>query len=198
MTLKGYSTHIVGGGFTLKHLTGNSYELTMNYLGDCLNGTQQAFTQDQSDMKRLGFLIREQMREKPWFRFYYSKTVLAFATDSCAKTIKACTELFIFKKTITLDPKLYNNTAGYYISWERCCRNNVIANIVNPGGAAMVFYMEFHPLHLSQIQSPYFTNNPNTLLCAEGYFTYNLNYKDDDNDQLKYSLVNPFKWKSKF
>lgn len=191
LSLSSHATHIVGGGFALKHITGNSYELTMNYLGDCLNGTQQAFTQDQSDMTVGIFDKATNARKTTVSLAFISKNVLAFATDSCAKTIKACTELFIFRKTITLDPKVYNNTAGYYISWERCCRNNVIANIVNPGGAAMVFYMEFPPVAFISNSSPYFTNNPNTLLCAEGDFTYNLNYKDDDNDQLKFSLTDP-------
>lgn len=55
----------------------------------------------------------------------------------------------------------------------------------------MVFYMEFPPVAFITNSSPYFTNNANTLLCAEGDFTYNLNYKDDDNDQLKFSLADP-------
>lgn len=191
MAFQAYSTHIVGGGFALKHTVGSSYELTMNYLGDCLNGDPQAFNSDQGDML-VGIFDKATNIKKTQVQLsFISKNILAFATDSCAKTVPGCTELFVFKKTIVLDPKIYNNTAGYYISWERCCRNGVINNIVNPGGAAMVFYMEFPPVAFITNSSPYFTNNPNTLLCAEGDFIYNLNYKDDDNDQLRYSLVDP-------
>lgn len=192
MPFYSWATHLVGGGLALKHISGTTYEIQLRLLRDCLNGTPEAYSKDNSNLY-VGIFDKKTDKRITIVKLnYVSKSTLEFQGAKCATKISSCTDLSFFKASVVLSPATYNNTAGYYISWERCCRNGIINNIISPGTAAETYYMEFpSPKSIPNNSTPYFTNNPNTLLCLGNYFKYNMNYVDDDGDQLKYSLVDP-------
>jgi len=179
--------HIVGGGFNLVWLHDSTFQLNLRLLRDCNSGvdydpTISIGTFDLATNKRIQVINMS----------LGTITNLNFISTKCASTAPPnCVDVGDYTKTIILSPKLYNNSAGYYFSWERCCRNNIIQNIQNPGTSGMTFYMEIPPPKLIHNSSPKWTNNPRTLLCNNNPFTYNFNFIDPDGDSLVYSLVNP-------
>lgn len=108
---------------------------------------------------------------------------------------------------IILDPALYDDPEGYYISWERCCRNYNITNIYSepPDGlggryAGQTFYMEFPPLQRDG--KPFFNSSPRLFrplsdyACPDRLYTVDFGGEDPDGDSLVYSMVIPFNTKT--
>ena len=48
-----------------------------------------------------------------------------------------------YSRIIYLNPAIYNHPDGYYVVWERCCRNNIINNIVDPSMTGQTFILQF-------------------------------------------------------
>ncbi len=182
------ATHIVGGAFSLRWISGNQYELTMKVLRDCINGRADF---DQPASVAIFDKATHQRKASYSMNLIGPAQQLNFFGPNCSDLPNTCTEVGTYRTSITLSPALFNNNAGYYFAYERCCRNNIIQNIVAPEDASITLYMEIPPPQFIKNSTPYFTNNPNTFLCVNNSFAYNLNYKDDDGDSLVYSLVTP-------
>lgn len=187
----GNATHLVGGCIELKWNGGDSYTLRVVIIRDCENGSPEAyFDSPISD----GIFEKVTHTKKNQFTLYFSEInddTLKFTGDNCANIVTGCTHVGIYTSNITLNSNTYNSNNGYYLSWQRCCRNNIIDNIVNPGVAAMTLYTEVPNLKTVKNSTPHYTSNPNTLLCANNLFQYNMNFVDDDGDELRYSLIEP-------
>lgn len=81
---------------------------------------------------------------------------------------------------------------SYYISYQRCCRNNSISNIIDPGGSGATYTIELTPAAQAVgNSSPTFDAYPNTVLCANQPFTSDQAATDIDGDQLVYELCTP-------
>lgn len=81
---------------------------------------------------------------------------------------------------------------SYYITYQRCCRNNTITNIVNPGGSGATYTMELTAAAQAVgNSSPTFNAFPPAVLCAGQPFSINHTATDIDGDQLVYELCTP-------
>ena len=65
-------------------------------------------------------------------------------------TGEVVTDRIFYTKDFILDPEIFNDAMGYYIVWQRCCRNYSIPNINSepPEGrtAGQTFYLEIPPV----------------------------------------------------
>lgn len=183
-----FATHIVGGSFSLKWISGSNYELTLNVMRDCKN-SQTPF----DDNATVGIFDKSTQRlMKTLHMSTITETQLNFSGLGCVNSVPGeCVKLGVYKEMVSLPSNVYNNDAGYYFSYQRCCRNNIIANIQNPGAAGIAIYMEIPSPKFIINSTPYFTANPSTYLCVGNLTKYNFGFKDDDNDELRYSLVTP-------
>lgn len=100
-----------------------------------------------------------------------------------------CVEEGVYTYTINLPPK----TGGYYIIYQRCCRNNTIINLVNPGDQGATYYTKIPGPEDTPINSsPRFKLFPPIYICNNLPFTFDHSATDPDGDQLVYSLSAPF------
>lgn len=185
------ATHLVGGCIELRWISGDSYELTVRILRDCENGSPEAYFDNPI---AVGIFEKNTHIKKNQFLLNFQRInddTLKFTGDNCANIITGCTHIGTYRQIITLNSNTYNSNNGYYLSWQRCCRNGIINNIVNPGDAGLCLYSEVPNLRTVKNSTPRFTNNPVTLMCANNLFEYNMDFKDDDGDELRYSLVDP-------
>lgn len=84
------------------------------------------------------------------------------------------------------------STESYFISYQRCCRNNTISNILNPGGSGATYTIELTPAaQLVGNSSPVFSGYPPVVLCAGQPFSASQAAIDPDGDQLVYELCTP-------
>lgn len=179
--LSSSATHIVGGDISVKHISGNNFEVTLRFYRDCLGGTAPF-----DNPITLG--VYDKVTHTEAFQFnlpMISSQILALG-DSCFTPSNLCVEEGIFMDTINIP----NNVNGYYLSWQRCCRNGIIDNITLPGDAGMVFYVEIPDPVLAN-STPVFGSYPNAYLCSSQPNAQDFSAVDIDGDSLVYSLSTP-------
>jgi len=106
---------------------------------------------------------------------------------NCTFGSNVCVEEGVYRTNIVLGP----SAGGYHLIVQRCCRNNNISNLQNPGGAGQVYYATIPPT-TTRNSSPTFASIPVPFICA-GDTTSILNAAFDvDGDSLAYSFVTPY------
>jgi gliding motility-associated-like protein len=100
-----------------------------------------------------------------------------------------CVQEGIYLDTLVLPPL----PGGYALTYQRCCRNPTIDNIVAPGDVGST-YVEFIPgTFAAPVNSgPVFNNFPPVVLCADAPINFDHSATDLDGDSLVYSLCAPF------
>ncbi len=195
------ASHIVGGEFELLHLTGNSYQLNLIIYFDLNNGNPGARDQfaDASIFRKSDNQLMATHRLP-----LTTESEVSYTQPSCSKG-EIRTSKLIYTSQITLDPTTYNDPAGYYISWQRCCRNYNITNIYSqvPGtgiSAGQTFYLEFPAVVKDGKQ--FIDSTPKLFPPLNDFAVLNKPYyvdfagTDDDGDSLVYSMATPLDTKS--
>lgn len=107
------------------------------------------------------------------------------------------TKRITYSAKIELPPNDYNDFGGYYISWDRCCRNNTISNLITPGAQGQTFYVEFPPVSVAGQQfinsSPVLFPPVSDYACRDELFYFDFRGSDPDGDSLVYSLSEPLR-----
>jgi len=81
---------------------------------------------------------------------------------------------------------------SYLISYQRCCRNNTVSNIIDPGGTGIAFTYELTTESQAlNNSSPIFKRFPPILICVNRPFFFDHSATDEDGDQLFYEFCNP-------
>jgi len=185
------ATHIVGGELELEHKTGSTYTLSLNLYFDAVHGSLGAL-----DPQLVATVFNKTTNQ------VVANVVMPRAGDSFVQySNPACTvgtlstRKYVYTADLTLSPATYTNPGGYYLAVERCCRNVSISNIVNPGGAAQTFYLEFPAVVRNGV--PFVDSTPRIFpplgdyACLGEQFYYDFGGQDADGDSLVYDMVTP-------
>lgn len=101
----------------------------------------------------------------------------------------ACVQQGIYEETINLPP----SAGGYYIAYQRCCRNGTILNLISPGGVGTTYWEHIPgPEVVAVNSSPRFNELPPIYICNELPIAFDHAATDPDGDSLVYSLCTPF------
>ncbi len=196
------ASHIVGGEFEIIHISGNTYRINLILYFDELNGSIGA--RDPSVNARI-FRKRDNALMKDVFLSLTGQTPVAYTQPACSKGYIVTTRI-LYSNIVQLTPQQFSDAMGYYLAWERCCRNYSITNIYsnNPlsggGYAGQTFYLEFPPVVVDG--QPFINSSPrlfpplNDYACPRRPYYVDFAGVDDDGDSLVYSLVTPLNTKS--
>ena len=125
-----------------------------------------------------------------------SSTPIIYTYPVCAGS-SLQTTILRYESQVTFSPTEFDHPPGYYISWERCCRNQGVSNIIDPYESGMVFYMEFPAMRRNGANfinsSPVFNPVAGDNLCIDELHNYSFAATDKDGDQLRYLLTTPIK-----
>lgn len=191
------ASHIVGGEFEIVHLSGNTYRVNLIVYFDLRNGNPSA--RDASVTASI-FRKRDNAPMRSVILDLGPETDVVYTNPSCAND-DLKTSKIIYTANIDMTSDVYNDPRGYYISWERCCRNYTINNVFSldpqSGGqyAGQTFYLEFPPVVKNG--QPFINSTPRLFPPLSDYacvrYPYYVDFggTDDDNDSLVYSLVAP-------
>lgn len=197
------ASHIVGGEFEILHLFDNNYRVNLLLYFDQRNGNAQA--KDQNVTARI-FRKRDNQRMMDVFLPITSEAPVSYTQPACSKGEIVTTKI-TYTTTIILHPSVYNDPEGYYIVWERCCRNYTITNIYSRDPftfpsqyAGQTFYLEFPPVIKDGV--PFINSSPrlfpplNDYACPRKLYYADFAGTDDDGDSLVYTLVTPLNTRS--
>ena len=188
-----HATHIVGGEFELIHKRGYTYVLNLNLYFDDVNGNPAA----EDDGVNVHTFDK---KTNTWIETFsllkITNSEFIKYTDPDCEDSRLRTRIIKYQAEVYLNPADYSGPEGYYLIWERCCRNNIIDNINDPGVTGMTFYMEFPPVD-KENTSPLFKLPFGDYACVDELFEYDFSAVDPDSalfgDSLVYSLVTPLK-----
>ena len=80
----------------------------------------------------------------------------------------------------------------YMIAYQRCCRNNSISNIREPGDTGAVFSIEISPEAMAVgNSSPRFNEFPPIFICSNRSIDFDHSATDADGDVIRYSFCPP-------
>jgi hypothetical protein len=88
---------------------------------------------------------------------------IPYTNPDCSEYGNVRTKLIKYSTLVTLLSVNFDDPEGYYIVWDRCCRNDVISNIINPGRTSSLFYTEFPAIS---------ANNRSSLIQHQNSKTY--------------------------
>ena len=191
-----WASHIVGGEFELLHIEGSTYRLNLNLYFDVINGNPGAL--DAQANVRI-FRKSDNAPMMDVTLIYAGQSRVEYFQPDCSNG-EIITDKIIYTNTITLSDEVFNDPEGYYISWERCCRNYTITNIIsNPPNqgqyAGQTFYLEF-PAVIKNGE-PFINSSPqlfpplNDYACPNRPYWVDFAGFDADGDSLTYKIVTP-------
>jgi len=188
MPLSLHATHIVGGEMTYKCLGNNEYEIKLTVFRDCFNGVpwfdNPAAIGVFSNTTNL-LLNNVLVPLDPMLNDTIDPTLdndcLAVPPNVCVNTTTYTTTVFL--------PFI---PGGYHLAYQRCCRNNTIANLIAPEDVGATYSIVISEDALLQCNSsPVFNEWPPLYLCANVPFEIDQSAVDEDGDSLVYKLCNP-------
>lgn len=196
------ASHIVGGEFEIVHLSGDSYRINLILYFDELNGSIGA--RDAKVDARI-FRKRDNALMMDVFLPFATQTPVGYTQPACSNG-EIVTSKIVYTNVVRLTAQQFSDAQGYYLVWERCCRNYTITNIYsdNPvvGGryAGQTFYLEFPPV--TKDGEPFINSSPrlfpplNDYACPRRPYYVDFAGVDDDGDSLVYSIVTPLNTKT--
>jgi len=204
-----YAGHIVGGEFTYSCRgwqnndpgTGiRVYDVRINVYRDCIG--QGAYFDGVSAGNGSG---PDGNASAPGHISIYRGTTLVEATLSillnsaddvpvnlgnpCLVLTEAvCQQVGVYEFTIELPV----STEPYTLTYQRCCRNEAIINLVTPDEIGTTYFITITPeAQLNCNASPVFNIDPPIAICANEQFQINMGATDRENDSLVYKLCDP-------
>lgn len=193
-----HASHIAGGHVEMRAVTGQqyTYRFSVYFSLDELNlDMSMGVFQKEKEAYLTIYRKRDNEFVQNLTLPFIESIPFVFTNESCADKNKLDFSKRVFTKEFTLDPNKYNDPAGYYVVYGRCCRNGIIQNIVDPAAAGMLFYLEFPPIQLNGKQfvnsSPVFNTLNGEYLCLNEPVRFRFGATDPDGDELRYSLATP-------
>ncbi len=184
------AAHIVGGEITYECLGNDEYEFTMRIYRDCLGGGA-LFDGIGASVEAATITIFEGNTQYQIISLnnYEVRDIPPDLSNPCLiPPDDVCVEEGIYRFTVTL-PK---SSQSYTVAYQRCCRNNFITNIIDPGRSGATYFVELTP-EAQQFcnSSPVFNEFPPIIICANKPFVFDHSATDKDGDQLVYEFCSP-------
>ena len=189
-----YSTHLVGGEMTYTCLGYNeanneyTYAITLTVYRDC--GPNNELETFFDDLASIGIFQNNQLYDEIFIPYPGSNTnidteinnpCLDNPSDACVQKAEYSAEILLNFSNGPID-----------ITYQRCCRNGSISNIVQgqSSGTTLTVHIPV-PVNGQCNSSPKFNVLPPAFLCVGSDMALDFSASDIDGNQLIYSLCTP-------
>lgn len=180
------ATHIIGGEIFYDCLGGNRFKVTIKIYRDCLAG--EAPYDDPLALAVYhpnGVLERNIMIPYPGSRIIPPEIINPCFQDNA----NLCVEEAVYVQEVLLPP----SANGYVLAYQRCCRNNSIQNLIDPGATGSTYTTRIPGSAFTDCNSsPHFTSFPPIVLCVNDTLIFNSGALDPEGDEIVYSLCSPY------
>lgn len=179
------ATHIVGGEIYYDCLGNNDYRITLKIYRDCYNGLAPFDNPAMIGIYDISGNLLDSIR-------LIDPVITSVETqlnNVCfVPPGDVCVEEGVYDTIINL-PQL---TGGYVLVYQRCCRNQTILNLDNPGSVGSTYTISIPDPALADCNSsPRYNNRPQIFLCNMDNVNYDHSASDPDGDSLVYLFCQP-------
>lgn len=184
LTVKG--EHIIGGEMYYECNGNGTYTFTMKLYRDC-NSSGAPFDNPAN------FAVFNDQNLLVDQRTAFVQSISEIDPDFDSPCINfppnICVEEGTYEFTIPLDTDL----SSYQVVYQRCCRNQTIQNLENPGAQGLTIVAEVPQTNVAECNSsPSFNSFPPPVLCTFETLVFDHSATDPDGDELVYSLCAPY------
>ncbi len=197
------ATHIVGGEMRYESLGDGLYRIILSMRRDCYNGAPNAQFDKLAGLGVYdgdGNLIRQFGLNGSMFMIfspddtlneYVNSECKVIGEDVCVHTT-SYTTLKSGDRIISGVVRLPYRKGGYYIGYQRCCRNKIV-NITDPEGVGATYFVRItEDALLRGNNSAKFKEWAPIYLCAGRPFVFDQSATDVDGDSLVYRICTPY------
>ena len=194
---KSSASHIVGGEMMYKYAgrSGNNYlyNITLYVYFDCKNAFEGVI---EDDVAGITIHVFDNRNKNSASLSLSKENIKGFNPVTIADLNYNCirnkpTECVI-RYTYTTQLSLPDNAGrGYTVTFERCCRNRIIDNIMFPDATGATYWTEIKDVKMGN-SSPFFKYLPPNFLCTNAPLNFDHSAIDDNGDSLVYELYQPF------
>jgi gliding motility-associated-like protein len=191
--------HIIGGVITYECLGEGDYEFTMKIYRDC-NCTNCADFDQEAFIAIYECTTGGNCQNLSQSSYIARLDVPLMEVNSveepdypCLIPPNVCVEEGIYQFRLSnYGLRLPLSDQSYHISYQRCCRNITINNIVRPEDSGATYTIEITPEAQRLCNnSPVFDEFPPTIICAGAPLNFDHSATDADGDQLVYEFCPP-------
>ena len=120
---------------------------------------------------------------------FQDRELVDFDPDNpCIEVPDVRVEKAVYEFTVSLDVI----DESYMVSYQRCCRNDNVTNIINSGETGAAFVTEISPESQRTCNnSPTFDNFPPIIICSNLPLLFDHGATDQEGDQLVYEFCAP-------
>ncbi|MDQ3047126.1 MAG: PKD domain-containing protein [Bacteroidota bacterium] len=186
ISFKGLATHIVGGEIYYDRLGGNNYRITLKIYRDCSPGTAGF------DSPATIFVFNSSGTFVDSVEIPFPGSVILPVTinNPCfTAPTNICVEEAVYQTVMNLPPI----PGGYDLTYQRCCRNGTILNLILPGDVGSTYTAHIPDNSVAPgNSSPRYTLFPPIFLCEDVPLQFDHSATDPDGDSLYYEICAPF------
>lgn len=183
--------HIIGGEIYYDFLGSNNYRITLKLYIDC-SPPPPGQTNTPLDPNAIITVFNSSGAQIDQFTMSNPVTNLVPASinNPCVQTPSGlCVQEGIYTTTRNYPPL----SGGYYIVYQRCCRNAGILNLISSQSVGSTYVTHIPgPEQVAVNSSPRFATYPPMFICAGIDIKFNHKATDPDGDSLVYSLCPPY------
>jgi gliding motility-associated-like protein len=181
------ASHIVGGEMTYKCLGNDRYAIELTVFRDCENG-------------QVPFDSPAYVGAYTGFGAFVGQIIMPFSGVTDTLDLTLTDPCFVVPPNVCIHRYTYRDTVllpvvrgGYHLAYQRCCRNRIINNIVNPTGTGATYDVIISEASLRACNSsPTFKEWPPFYICLGSPIDYDNSATDIDGDSIVYELCEPF------
>lgn len=182
------ASHIIGGEMNYRCLGGNTFEVSLTVYRDCFYADPAAIFDAPASIG-VYEAATNNLVEALSIEFIQDDTLTAVLSDTCLFVPgDVCVHTTTYTETLTLPFK----EGGYVISYQRCCRNETINNIVDPFNTGATYTTRITERALLECNSgARFKDWPPLFICVNEPIDWDHSAFDPDGDSLVYKLCTP-------
>ncbi|MEM7105431.1 MAG: PKD domain-containing protein [Bacteroidota bacterium] len=181
------ATHIVGGEITYNCLGNNQFRIIMSVYRDCFTGGAGFDNPARLTVYGGDNLV------SPFNTYNVSPIIESIPPDVSNPCLEPPPNICVEEGSYAITLTLPYNPDGYYLSYERCCRNPTINNIQAPNTVGATYSIFISDLaQTSCNDSPVFNDFPPIVICNEQEIDFDHSATDAEGDSLVYFFCAPF------
>lgn len=186
-----HATHIIGGELSYQYLGNDLYRITLDVYRDCSPGSAGFDNPGYINaFNEAGIQVQGNDADSFSMQPLFIETIPNnIAGDPCLFVPSGvCVERARYQTHLKL-----TGPGGFYIVYQRCCRNDGIANIQDELNTGATYWIYISPkAKIQQNNSPVFGFYPPVFVCVNKPINQPHAATDEDGDSLVYKFYTPY------